>query len=155
GPPGRRPGDPKLAGGDRQLRGDGARSSPTLGQASSRRAKNGTIALKKNKHANSDRGGPRRDILAGEVLGKAGALFAAGGFAATSLQDVADKVRLSRTAIYYYFDSKDALLQELARGVTSGAMQIFDELDAEPARPPSSKVHEAARRLVLWVTDPH
>ena len=83
--------------------------------------------MSKSKHASgertgertAERSGPRRDILAAEVLDKAATLFAARGFAATSLQDVAEQVGLSRTSIYHYFDSKDALLQELVRGVTS------------------------------------
>ena len=111
--------------------------------------------MKKPKPPIPERSGPRRDILAAEVLDKAATLFAARGFAATSLQDVADQVGLSRTAIYHYFDSKDQLLQELVRGVTGQATRIFDALDAEPDLPAAGKVHEAARRLVLWVTDPH
>lgn len=106
------------------------------------------------KEANGDRGGPRREILASEVLDKAAALFAARGFAATSLQDIADQVGVSRTAIYYYFDSKDAVLHELVRGATREAGRIFEQVDAARDRTPAAKVHEAARRLVLWVVDP-
>ena len=104
--------------------------------------------------ATAERGGPRREILASEVLDKAAALFAARGFAATSLQDIADQVGLSRTAIYYYFDSKDAVLHELVRGVTREAGRIFDGVEAATGITPAGKVHEAARRLVLWVVDP-
>jgi AcrR family transcriptional regulator len=118
-----------------------------------RAAKAPANAAKKDS-ASSDRSGPRRDILAGEVLDKAATLFTAKGFAATSLQDVADQVGLSRTAIYYYFDSKDALLQELVRGVTKQATQIFDDLDTAAGTSPADNVREAARRLVLWVTNP-
>lgn len=102
----------------------------------------------------TERKGPRREILTADVLDKAAALFTERGFAATSLQDVADQVGLTRTAIYHYFDSKDALLQELVRGVTRQATQIFDDLAAAPDMRPADKVREAARRLVLWVTSP-
>ena len=102
----------------------------------------------------AERGGPRREILASEVLDKAAALFAERGYAATSLQDIADRVGLSRTAIYYYFDSKDAVLIELVRGSTREAARIFDDLDGLAGLGPAAKVHEAARRLVLWVLDP-
>ena len=104
--------------------------------------------------AAGDRGGPRRDILASEVLDKAAALFAARGFAATSLQDIADQVGLSRTAIYYYFDSKDAVLHALVRGVTREAGRIFDDVQGAKNLTAAGKLHEAARRLVLWVVDP-
>ncbi len=110
--------------------------------------------VRKDKRPAGERGGPRREILASEVLDKAAALFAARGFAATSLQDIADRVGLSRTAIYYYFDSKDAVLHELVRGVTRAAARIFEELDADAGMAPEDKVREAARRLVLWVVDP-
>ena len=131
----------------------GMKGTGNSGPAKGRARSDSVPAAKKDKQSN-DRNGPRRDILAGEVLDKAAALFAARGFAATSLQDIADQVGLSRTAIYYYFDSKDALLHELVRGVTKQATQIFDDLDAEPDLAPAVKLHEAARRLVLWVTNP-
>ncbi len=102
----------------------------------------------------AERAAPRRDVLAAEVLSKASELFARKGFAATSLQDVADAVGLSRTSIYTYFDSKDALLFALVEGVTKEAGQIFDRVDADAGLAAPGKVREAARRLVLWVTDP-
>jgi AcrR family transcriptional regulator len=80
--------------------------------------------------------------LTSEVLDKAASLFAKRGFAATNLQEIADAVGVSRPSIYYYFSSKEALLEQMVRGVTLPVTQIFDALDA-------------ASRLVLWVTDPH
>lgn len=121
------------------------------------RARNGStrrIKTAPDRSASPADRGPRRDILASEVLDKAATLFAAQGFAATSLQDIADRVGLSRTAIYYYFDSKDAVLHALVRGVTKEAGRIFEEVGAASGLSPSQKVHEAARRLVLWVIDP-
>lgn len=138
----------------------GSRAGPASGvvrkaaPARARSKSRGAAVAKKDRQPSSDRSGPRRDILAAEVLDKAAALFAARGFSATSLQDVADQVGLSRTAIYHYFDSKDALLHDLVRGVTKQATQIFDDLDTEQDLSPAAKLHEAARRLVLWVTNP-
>ena len=51
-------------------------------------------------------------------------------------------------------DSKDAVLHELVRGTTSEATRILDDLDAMADLGPADKLHEAARRLVLWVVDP-
>lgn len=103
----------------------------------------------------AERNGPRRDVLMVEVLDKAAALFASRGFAATSLQDIAREIGLSRTSIYYYFASKDALLEELVRGVTQRTAEIFADLDGVAGASHSANLAEAARRLVLWVTDPH
>jgi AcrR family transcriptional regulator len=119
--------------------------TPSAGQSETTRKATRTSAK---------RSGPRREILASDVLDKAARLFAARGFAATSLQDIADEVGLGRTSIYYYFDSKDALLHALVRGVTREAGRIFDELDRAADLSPSAKVRAAARRLVLWVIDP-
>lgn len=102
-----------------------------------------------------ERNGPRRDVLTTEVLDKAAGLFATRGFAATSLQDIANEVGLSRTSMYYYFPSKEALLDALIRGVTQRTTSIFAELDGTPERTHTERLAEAARQLVMWVTDPH
>ena len=100
-----------------------------------------------------ERVGPRRDVLSNELLGKAAALFSARGFAATSLQDIASEMGLSRTSMYYYFPSKEALLDALIRGVTERTTSIFAELDGNRASH-AERLAEAARQLVMWVTDP-
>lgn len=89
-----------------------------------------------------------------EVLDKAAALFASRGFASTSLQDIAKEVGLSRTSIYYYVPSKEALLEELVRGVNERTAKLFADLNGL-AGSHADRVGEAARQLVLWVTDPH
>ena len=73
--------------------------------------------------------GARKDVLSSEVLDRAVGLFAERGFAGTSLKDVADAVGLSRPAIYYYFPSKDALLEELLAGVTVSAARILENVE--------------------------
>lgn len=97
--------------------------------------------------------GARRELLAEEVLDKAAALFAARGFAATSLKDVADAVGLSRSSIYYYYPNKEALLAELIRGVTLPIATMLREV-GETGLPPTAAIREVVRRLVLWVADP-
>ena len=104
--------------------------------------------------AREPNGGVRRALLAVEVLDKAAALFASQGFAATSLKDVAEAIGLSRSSIYYYYPSKDALLAELIRGVTLPVAKIFREVEQQDLSP-RPKIHEVVRRLVLWVADPH
>ena len=95
----------------------------------------------------------RRELLAGDVLDKAAALFASRGFAATSLKDVADAVGLSRSSIYYYYPNKEALLAELIRGVTLPIANMLREV-GEQGLPPTAAIREVVRRLVLWVADP-
>lgn len=113
------------------------------------------LAARPDRPLPAERSGPRRDVLVTEVLDKAAALFATRGFAATSLQDIAKEIGLSRTSIYYYFASKEALLEELVRGITQRTAEIFADLDGEAGVSHAANLAEAARRLVLWVTDPH
>lgn len=96
---------------------------------------------------------PRREMLASEVLERAAELFAERGFAGTSLKDVADAVGLTRSAIYYYFPSKEALLEELVQGVTMPAARIFDEVHTRTDLSPIERVRKAVHLLVLWVTE--
>jgi AcrR family transcriptional regulator len=93
-----------------------------------------------------------RDALANEVLAKAVQLFADRGVAGTTLKDVADAIGLSRTAIYHYFPSKEALLETLVAEVSVTAARIFDDVRARSDLAPLARVREAARELVLWAT---
>src|SRR5471030_861326 len=102
---------------------------------------------------NDPANGARRELLAAKVLDKAAALFASQGFAATSLKDVADAVGLQRSSIYYYYPSKDALLEELIQGVTVPMVRIFRDVGAQKLSPLAT-LREVVRRLVLWVADP-
>jgi len=97
--------------------------------------------------------GVRKDVLSSEVLDRAVGLFAQRGFAGTSLKDVADAVGLSRSAIYYYFPSKDALLEELLTGVTVSAARILDNVEKRSDLTPIEKIGAAAHDLVMWVTE--
>jgi len=55
----------------------------------------------------------RRDRSRGEILDAARRVLLRNGIAATTLDAVAKEVGVSKTALYYYFPSKDALFFEL------------------------------------------
>src|SRR5215470_2030257 len=55
----------------------------------------------------------------GEILDAALALFVEKGFAATRLDDVAERAGLSKAAIYLYFEDKTALIQGVVRQVVA------------------------------------
>jgi AcrR family transcriptional regulator len=90
--------------------------------------------------------GRRRDLVANEILESAAALFAERGFAATSLQEVADALGLSRTALYHYIGSKEDLLNQLVKEMPS---QTADALRAIRARKDLSPLE----RLTEAITD--
>jgi AcrR family transcriptional regulator len=57
----------------------------------------------------------RKEARPGEILDAALELFAEKGFAATKLAEVASRAGVSKGTVYLYFDSKEALFQEMVR----------------------------------------
>lgn len=86
-----------------------------------------------------------------EVLEHATRLFAERGFAGTSLQDIATSMGLKRPALYYYFKSKDELLERLiVEAVSDPARQlkeIADRADLDAAE----RLHAMTRWNTAWV----
>src|SRR5260370_32483412 len=60
----------------------------------------------------------RYDMVMGQLMEAAERLFAQNGVAGTTLQDLADEVGLTRTAVYHYVKGKDQMLEVLIRGFT-------------------------------------
>ena len=71
-----------------------------------------------------------RTLVQEELLDKATAVFAEKGYEATSLQDIADVVGISRSALYHYVSSKEALLQMLVEQVSGSLAEVLDQLSA-------------------------
>ena len=57
------------------------------------------------------------------ILTQAAALFSAQGYMRSSIADLADACKLSRGALYHYFDSKEAILDEV---LDQGLHRIFE-----------------------------
>ncbi len=60
----------------------------------------------------------KRDIKPRTILEVAAKLFSERGFSGTNMRDVAKALNVSRPAVYYYFDSKEAILSALVDEVT-------------------------------------
>ena len=72
----------------------------------------------------------RRDRSRAEILDAARRVLSRGGVAATTLDAVAKEVGVSKTALYYYFPSKDALLFELVFGaLETQALAVHDAVE--------------------------
>ena len=73
------------------------------------------------------------------ILEEACLLFIEKGFGGTNIQDIADAAGLTRTAVYHYFPSKEAMLEALTEDVTERASQLAasvslrDDVPAEEA----------------------
>lgn len=81
-------------------------------------------------------------------------LFAARGFAGTTMREIARAVGVRESALYNHFPSKEAifeaLLSELGPG---GALRLVESLDVESlvAKGPRAALREVAHKLVsLW-----
>ena len=57
------------------------------------------------------------------------ALFKERGFAATSMQDISDRVGLQKGSLYYYVDSKEMLLFEILRDLHRGGEALVDHIN--------------------------
>ncbi|WP_043701164.1 TetR family transcriptional regulator [Nocardia abscessus] len=83
------------------------------------------------------------------ILAAARVLFATRGYRATSMQAIADEVGVTKAALYYHFDSKDAILHQLT-------LPLLDELDAVLAEAESEPSAEEVRwRAIEGYVDVH
>lgn len=90
----------------------------------------------------------RRELVIGDVLDAATDLFAAKGYDATSLQDIADAVGVSRPALYHYISSKEDLLVMLVERVSQALADVFAELSARADLEPTEKLTILTEQLV-------
>src|SRR5262247_2680602 len=83
--------------------------------------------------ARKDAGAVRREKRRAAILAAALEEFAARGFAATRLDDVAQRAGVAKGTIYLHFRDKEALFQELIRSVLSplvGMLETIAQTDA-------------------------
>ncbi|HEX2509537.1 MAG TPA: TetR/AcrR family transcriptional regulator, partial [Microvirga sp.] len=97
-------------------------------------------------------GGQRRDVLRRAILEAASRLFVERGFGGTNLQDIADALGISRPAVYYYYKSKEDILDSLVKEVTvvSGqqAMTLAGTNDFDPIETLRRMVYSHAKWLL-------
>lgn len=81
------------------------------------------------------------------ILARAAALFAARGYAATSMNAVAQACGLSKATLYHYYRDKDALLVSIAEGHVQRLHALVAEVQAERLAP-EARLRELVRRIV-------
>jgi AcrR family transcriptional regulator len=93
------------------------------------------------------------------ILESALTLFTEQGFTSTSLQQIADRLSVTKAALYYHFRSKDGLLEALVTPAVSDIESLLDKY-ADSARTPADRRHFmedyldyliAHRRLLAFV----
>lgn len=75
----------------------------------------------------TDPRGSRPSAGAQRVLDAALDLFSERGFEGTSLQDIADRLGVTKAAVYYHFHTKDELLQALVRPAFDDLLALVAE----------------------------
>jgi AcrR family transcriptional regulator len=69
------------------------------------------------------------------ILDAALELFSEHGFDGTTLQQIADRLGVTKAALYYHFRSKDDLLQALVTPASAGLDQMLESHEALPDTP--------------------
>ncbi|WP_329172500.1 TetR/AcrR family transcriptional regulator [Streptomyces sp. NBC_01477] len=90
----------------------------------------------------------RRSLVTSELLEKATVLFANQGYEATSLQDIADAVGVSRSALYNYVSNKEDLLTALVDSLSQGLADSLAALRQRRDLTPTEKLRELTGTLV-------
>ena len=62
-------------------------------------------------------------------------LFAENGYEATSLQDIADEMGMTKPAVYYHYRGKQEILHDLAEPVRTALSALLDRARAQPLGP--------------------
>lgn len=86
--------------------------------------------------ARSTVGTPARPARADEIRDAAARIFHEKGYAATSIQDIADAVGILKGSLYYYIDTKEDLLFEVIKGAHDRGLEELEkwrQVDASPA----------------------
>jgi AcrR family transcriptional regulator len=95
---------------------------------------------------------PDYDEQRERILDRAAHLFAAKGYAATSMNEVGEACKLSKATLYHYFRDKDEMLVSIAEGHVLRLQAVVAEVMAE-SRPAEARLRELIRRFVLEYAD--
>jgi AcrR family transcriptional regulator len=79
------------------------------------------------------------------VLTTAAELFVTRGFHGTTLNDVAERLNITKPAIYYYFANKDVILIECTKAALTATEEFFAQHDDEKL-----KGRERLARFMVW-----
>jgi TetR/AcrR family transcriptional regulator, cholesterol catabolism regulator len=92
-------------------------------------------------------GSPGYQAKRSELIHAAATVFAEKGFEAATLNDIAERVGSDRATLYYYFGSKQELLQEAVRGgVEANVVELERILKLDKA--PDAKLRLVVERLL-------
>lgn len=94
----------------------------------------------------------RGDLVENELYERAAEVFAAKGFAGTTLQDIADAMGTSRSALYHYVKNKDDLLARLVSEVSQELANTLGAIRREDGLTPDEQLHRMVEAHVKQMT---
>lgn len=97
--------------------------------------------------------GKRAELLKRSVLDAAARLFAEKGYGGTNLQDIADALGMSRPGLYYYFSSKEKILEALVEEVTISSQRQSSAIAERSELEPEAALRLVATTHARWILD--
>ena len=94
----------------------------------------------------------RGDLVENELYERAAELFAHKGFAGTTLQDIADAMGTSRTALYYYVKNKEDLLAKLVAEVSQELAGTLRGIRRKAGLSPEEQLRQMVQAHVAQMT---
>jgi AcrR family transcriptional regulator len=94
-------------------------------------------------------GNPRKTLVRNQLIDKAAELFATRGYARTTMNDIAEELRLKRSSLYHYFRNKEEILDALIEEQTVAPTQMLKGLIARRSGTPLEKIREALTQSIL------
>lgn len=81
------------------------------------------------------------------ITGAAAKLFAEKGFAAASVSDLAERCAVSKSLIYHYYASKEAILFDVMNEHIDDLLSVI-EARADKANDPAKEIHDLTKELL-------
>jgi len=81
------------------------------------------------------------------ILDKSAELFAANGYARTSISEIAEACGSSKALLYHYYANKEQLLFDILNAHFSGLITVLNEAD-QPDLPPEIRLRDLVRALM-------
>ena len=89
-----------------------------------------SVSTGRNHSASTEKKGRKQADRRGELIRIAASLFAAKGFKATTIRDIADAAGIQSGSLYYHFDSKESMVEELIQHYWTTLLANYREVVA-------------------------
>jgi len=111
------------------------------------------LAIERMASTPNGRKPPRADSSArrDDILQSAVRLFVTKGYHAATLQDIADELGLTRPAFYYYFKSKQEILEAICRAAVDAADAVVSDALKLPASTHAQAVRQTLQAYANYI----